>query len=587
MAVDTSITANSGKGRLFSFLGRARRASSQRRSWLVWVVAAILLLLVVPPFIQLISTSVVERALDGTVLGYTLENFENLFGSPQFGSNALNSTIFACGSAVFAIILGLTQAWIVERTNTPLRQYVFLFSVISLGIPDVLYTVSWILFFGKVGPFNTFIQSVFGLQGGLFDVYSMWGMIIIEGVGWAPLAYLLMSSVFTSIDASFEEAATMSGARIGTTIRRITLPLARPAVLAVALLIFIRTFEAFEVPVLVGIPGNVNVLTTAIYSEVQRVIPPNHGQAAAFALGLMLIVICLLYIYGQATREAKRFQTITGKGYRPRIINLGPMRYVAAAILVLFFVFLIVVPMSIIIWTSFLPFYQPFGTKAFSVMTLANYKFAFTSIAVRDSIINTLYLGVGSAVIAMGLAVAVAWFSARRYRGGWILDQLATIPIVFPSIVLGVALLMIFLRLPIAIYGTVFSIIIGTVIRMIPYGIRYAYAGILQVQNELEEASAMSGARGGTTFFRIILPLLAPVIATGALFIFLMSVRSLSLPLMLAGPRTEVLSVTLYNLWSNGQLPRTAAIGVLWTIFMMLVSIVFNILSKRSEMNVR
>lgn len=586
MAVDNAITPSSGQGGIPSSFGRTRRNASQRTSWFVWVTAAILFLLVVPPFIQLINTSVVKRALDGTFTGYSLENFFNLFGSPQFSSNALNSTIFACGSAVFAIILGVTQAWIVERTNTPLRKFVFLFSVISLGIPDVLYTVSWILFFGKVGPFNSFIQSVFGTDGPLFDVYSMWGMILIEGVGWAPLAYLLMSSVFTSIDASFEEASTMSGARIGTTIRRVTLPLARPAVLAVALLIFIRTFEAFEVPVLVGIPGNVNVLTTAIYSEIQRVIPPNHGQAAAFSIGLMLIVIGLLYVYGQATREAKRFQTITGKGYRPRIIDLGPMRYVAAGILVLFFFFLIVVPMSIIIWTSFLPYYQPFSAKAFSVMTLVNYEFALTAGDVRGSIVNTLYLGVGSAVLAMGLAVAVAWFSARRYRGGWLLDQLATIPIVFPSIVLGVALLMIFLRLPIAIYGTILSIIIGTVIRMIPYGIRYAYAGIMQVQSELEEASAMSGARSGTTFFKIILPLLAPVLATGALFIFLMAVRSLSLPLMLAGPRTEVLSVTLYTLWSNGQLPRTAAIGVLWTIFMMIISVAFNILSKRSKMSV-
>lgn len=263
------------------------------------------------------------------------------------------------------------------------------------------------------------------------------------------------------------------------------------------------------------------------------------------------------------------------------------MRYVTAAILVLFFVFIIVLPMSMIIWTSLLPYYRPFSLAALDTMTLKHYVSAFTSRDVRDSIGNTLYLGVGAALLTVVLSMLCAWFSVRRYKGGWLLDQLATIPIIFPSIVLGVALLRLYLSIPIALYGTVLSIIIGSVIRYIPYGMRYAYAGILQVHTELEEASSISGARQMTTFFRIVMPLITPALVTCALFIFLIAVRSLSLPIMLVGPNTQVLSVTLYVLWLDGRLPDTAAIGVVWTVFMMIVSAAFYVIGRRYGMTVR
>ncbi len=582
-----SATTVSGGGAKWWRSAGARR---QRSSWLVWVLAAILLAMVVPPFLYLLQTSFYNRSLDGTTLTYTLDHYIGLFTNPRFFEHALNSAWYSAGSALFAIVLGVIQAWIVERTNTPLRQYVFLFSVISLGIPDVLYTVSWILFFGRSGPFNAVMASITGANPGdpaFFDVYSVWGMIVIEGVGWTPLAFLLISSVFTSTDASFEEASTMSGATVRNTFRRITLPLAKPAVLAVAILIFIRTFESFEVPALVGVPGKFYVLTADIFTEVNRTMPPNYGVASAFALGLMLIVIGMLYFYGRATRRAEQFQTITGKGYRPRPLMLGKLRYATAAILVLFFFFIIVVPLSMIVWTSFQPFYRSFSVAALDTLTVKHYIAAFNSREVKESIFNTLYLGVGASLLTVAFSMICAYFSVRRYRGGWLLDQLATLPIIFPSIVLGVALLRVYLNIPIALYGTVLSIILGSVIRYIPYGMRYAYAGIMQVHTELEEASSISGARQMTTFFRVVMPLITPALVTCALFIFLIAVRSLSLPIMLAGPNTQVLSVTLYFYWLDGRLPVTAAIGVSWTAFMMIVSTIFYIVGRRTGMSVR
>jgi iron(III) transport system permease protein len=224
--------SKAGSGDKAVFAQRLPGTASQKSSWIVYVLLTLLILMVVPPLIQLLQTSLYDRSVDGQTLTFTLEHYLNLFVGTRFLELVLNTTWYSVGSALFAIVLGTMQAWIVERTNTPLRKYVFLFSVISLGIPDVLYTISWILFFGRSGPYNEIMMFLTGATEPVFSVFGLWGMIIIEGVGWTPLAFLLISSVFTSTDASFEEASTMSGATISSTFRRITLPLAKPAVLA-------------------------------------------------------------------------------------------------------------------------------------------------------------------------------------------------------------------------------------------------------------------------------------------------------------------------------------------------------------------
>ena len=313
----------------------------------VLLLAGVLLLMVVPPILYLIQTSFYTTTLLGARGDFTFDYWTGLFESPLFGRAVRNTAIYAVASALLAIVLGVGQAWIVERTDTPGRQYVFLFSIVSLGIPGVLYTVAWILIFGNSGPVNEALMWLTSSKEPVFRVYSLTGMIIIEAINWAPLAFLLTSSVFRSADASFEEASMMSGASIPRTFRDITLKLALPAVLAVALLIVIRAFESYEIPALVGMPGNVFVLTTEITTDYQTSIPPNHGRAGAFSMGLLAIVMVLLHFYGRLSRRAERYQTITGKGYRPRPIHLGRLRYLTAGFLILFFFTIIVLPVGI------------------------------------------------------------------------------------------------------------------------------------------------------------------------------------------------------------------------------------------------
>src|SRR6266576_843126 len=320
----------------------AGRTRSWRERWrlspLVVVLATILLILILPPTLYLVVTSFFSTRPDGSFDQFTLRFYQQLFSSPYFAASLGNTVVYAIGSALVAIVLGVVQALIVERTNTPGRQYVFLGAVVSLGIPHVLYVVAWLLLLGRTGPVNSAIADVFGAgDGPALNVYSMWGMILVEGIGFAPLTFLLMSAVLRSTDASFEEAALMAGAGPLKTFRSITLRLGLPGVLALMLLIGIRAFESFEVPALVGLAGNVTVLTTNIYQSSKNIGAINFGESGAYSVCLLFIVVLLLLWHNRLAHHAHQFQTITGKGYRPRMIDLGRWRYVAAALLLVIF----------------------------------------------------------------------------------------------------------------------------------------------------------------------------------------------------------------------------------------------------------
>jgi iron(III) transport system permease protein len=561
------------------------RAVGGPRFWLngspiVVCLILLLLLLIGPPLVYLVHASLHASRIDGSLGDLTVQFYRGLFANPRFADNFLNTLIYSCGSAALAVVIGTLQAWIVERTNTPLRSYAFLCAILSLSVPQVLYTVAWLLILGKSGPLNDVLRSIFRTDDAVFNVYSMGGMILIEGLTWAPLAFLMLSSILRSVDASLEEAAFMAGANVRQTFWRITLRLAMPAVAALLLLIVIRSFESFEIPALVGLPGRVRVLTTDIYEAVEKVFPPDYGQAAAFSVVLLIIVAIMLSFYSLLSKQ-RGYQTITGKGFRPRVTDLGRFRFVTSAILILFFVILIILPVSILVLASFQPFYERVGTAAFLHMTLSNYREVLNSGSLRDSIGNTLVLGATTATLVGMTSAVSAWLAVRRYRGAWILDQLATMPLAFPAMVLGLAFMQLYLVLPLPLYGQLAGIVIASLVLYLPYGMRYSYAGVLQISIELEEVAAISGASAVTIFVRIVLPLIAPAVVACWLFVFLITVRAVAMVILLAGPGSQVVAVTLFDLWSNGQTAELAAMGVAWMAFMTCIGLGFFAVARR------
>lgn len=564
----------------------ARAKSIPKFSPLVLGLILVLVALILPPVVYLIRSSLQEIEFDGSFGAFTLEHYRALVETDRLFPVILTSAVYAAGSAVVALALGGVQAWIVERTDTPLRGLVMIVSIVSLGIPSVLYTISFLLLLGKTGPLNQLLMWATGAGEPPFNVYSLHGMILIQGIEYTPLCFLLLSSVFRSTDAAFEEASMMSGAGIATTFRRITLKLVTPGIAALLILIFIRAFEAFETPALVGLPGRVHVMTNDIYQTMLD-IPPNYGEASAFSVVMLVIMVFLLRLYGNFSKHAEKYQTISGKGFRPRVMRIGPWRWLTTATLVALFSLLIVFPIGITLWVSFVPYYDGVNWEALARFSLANFRTVLFETSFASALGNTFILGIATASLVAAFTTLSAWLAVRRQPGAWLLDQLASAPLVFPAIVLAVAFLQFVLNVPFALYGTLLSIIIASMVQFMPFGMRYSYAGVLQIHRELEEASALSGAKAVTTFLRVVIPLVAPAIVTCWLFVFLMVSKAVSIPLLLAGPGSQVMAVTMFEMWQNGVAPELAALGIIWTAIMTAVSTVFFTASRRYGLSAR
>jgi iron(III) transport system permease protein len=561
--------------------GRWARLSARQQTILASILIVILCALVLPPFLFLLqgSITVAGPTQDAGEIG--LGNFEAVIRSRHFVATSVNSLVFAALSALVALVIGWVTAWIVERTNAPLKGLAYLTAIISLGTPYILYVTAWLLFFGKAGPVNHLYRTLTGSSDVLINIYSMPGMVLVEGFLWSPLAFLLVGATLRNANPELEEAARVHGAGVWDTIRRVTMRLSLPSILALSMLVFIRAIEAFEVPALVGLPGRISVLTTDIYSNMVARAPPDIGGASALSVLMLALVLVLLYIYGRLSRHAERFATITGKGFRPRPFDLGRLRAVAGGLLVLNFVLLLMVPMLMLVWVSLLPFFQPVTAAAFKLISLNNYRTVLDSGHV-ELLINTLLVAVATATIAVVLTFLGAWLAVRRGPGGWIIDRLATIPLVFPGLILGIAVMQVFLRVPIPLYGTLGILIWAFVINYLPYGMRYCSSGMLQIHRELEEAAAICGASALTRLRRIVAPLLAPALIAGWLFIFLMSTRVLSLAILLAGPSSQTMAVAMFDLWGNGQGTELAALGLMWSMLMALIAVVFYLVARRS-----
>jgi iron(III) transport system permease protein len=545
------------------------------------VVSIITAYLVLPPLYSVVQTSLFTTKLTGEIDEFTLRYYQDLIRELQVVGPFLNTVYFSVGSALLATMLGGSIAWIVTRTDSPLRGLGYFTAFASFGTPFILYTIGWLLLLGRAGPVNYWLKTLLDQSGPVINIYSLSGMIFIESLLWSPFVFLMLAAAFRSMDPSLEEASAVCGARVWQTMRRVSLRLMLPAFFSVMLLIFIRSFESFEIPALVGLPGDVRVLTTSIYLDAQK-LPPRYGSAGAFSVLLMFVVAGTLYLYFRVTRDGDRFHTITGKGYRPALVHLGRWRYLAGCALLLYSLVLLVLPFLIILWASLLPFYMQPSMEGIARFTMKNYITAIHFPKITDSIKNSILLGLGSASAVMVLTLLASWLLVRtKMRGRWLLDILTTLPLLFPGIVMGLAILRFYLFVPIPVYGTLWILLIAFVTRYIPYGIRYTHSGLLQLHKELEEAAYTAGASWSNCMRRIILPLVTPSFLGGWIFIFLLSAKELSMSVLLVSPQTPVVSVAIFELWENAQVGELAAFGVIWTVILVSIAIIYYLFARR------
>ena len=543
--------------------------------------AGILIYLAVLPLLMLLVGSFQAEVAPREFV-YTLKNYHAAYASEYTYSTFMNSLIFASGSAALSFLLGTLLAWLTERTNTPLRGIFVPIAVVPLILPGVLESIAWIFLLSpKFGYLNVWLMNLFGLQSPPFNVFSLPGMIWVHSVGQVPLAFLLMVAAFKSMDPSLEESAMMSGAATLQTLRRITLRLLMPTAASVLLILFVRTLESFETPALIGIPARIYVYTSEIFLAFNEY-PPDYGRGGALAVGLLLLSAVGVWMYTRATKEGKKFQTVTGKAFRPRQFDLGAWRWAGFGFLMTYFLFVVLLPFLVLFWASFLPFFAAPGWDALDKLSLDNYRYLYGFRPFWDAMKNSIILSTLTATVAMVLTSLVAWIVYKsRLPGSWILDFLAFVPITIPGIVMGMALILLYVAFPIPIYGTIWVLLIAYVTRYIPYGMRAASGSILQIHSELEEAAEASGASWWESFKRVTLPLLRPGLAAGWIYICIVSFREFSTSVLLATGESRVLSILLFTMFEQGQVTVVAAIGVLMIATLLTIVAVFYKLTGR------
>jgi iron(III) transport system permease protein len=513
---------------------------------------------------------------------FTFGNYQEAYGSGETLRLFWNSVQFAIGTSIFSFVVGTALAWMNERTNTPFKSLFYALSIIPLIIPGILFTVAWILLGSpKIGIVNLVLKTWFGVEAPLFDIYSMAGMIWVDGLHYSPMAFLLMSAAFRSMDPALEESAMMSGANVFQVAWRVTLRLSWPAVFATLLILFVRAIESFEVPALLGLPVGIQVFTSSIYQAVHKY-PSQVGLASAYAVTLLAITTVGVYFQSRLSSRGSKYATMTGKGFRPRQIDLGRWRYFTAGIFIVYFLLIVVLPFSVLLWSSFQKFYAVPSMQALQNLTLDPYRFIITYPNLTRSVVNSLLLAFGSATLIMLVTSVICWIVVKtKLPGRWLLDNVASLPMVFPGLVLGLAIMIFYLNFDIGVYGTIWIMFIAYVTRFMPYGLRYNTTSMLQIHKELEESAAMSGASWGTTFRRIILPLLKPGLVAGWIYVMIVSIRELSSSILLYSPGTEVVSIVIWELWENGQYVELSALGVMFILALLVLVMIAQWMGKR------
>jgi len=514
---------------------------------------------------------------------FTLQHYTTAYSDPQVFWMFFNTVVLAVTSTTLALLIAVFFAFLTERTDMPFRNLAWGLLLVPMAVPGILFAISWVFLLSpKIGLINIWLRSLLELFGielseGPLNIYSLWGMIFLEGIRGVTTVFLILVGAFRAMDPSLEEAARVSGASNRTSIFRIFIPMLTPALLAAGMYSFMTNLEALEIPIIIGFPARIYVFPTYIYFVSQRFMPPQYGLSAALGASFLIVSILLVYGYRRIVGQAGRFATITGKGYRPRLIALGKWRYPAFGAFVLYFILTIALPTLVLLWRSLVRYYVMPSWTALAQVTLKNYWEVFVEDQIIRALINTLTVGVATATLTMFLCLIVAWVVVRsKFKGRAVLDGLTFLPHAIPGVTIGIALIFVYLNPPLnslPLYGTIWIIVLGLTVGYTAFGSRTMNGAIAQIHNELEEAGKVSGAAWSTIMRRIILPLLLPAFVSGWIWVASHSLRSFSVPLILSSRDSLVLSVVMWDLWNNGRAGATAALGVLLIVALALLTI--------------
>ena len=521
---------------------------------------------------------------------FSTENYLALFGD-EFVLEVLENTfVFAVATTAVALAVGLPIAWITERTTIRPKALIYAMMTTGLLVPPIFIGMGWtFIAHERIGVFNKALMAIFGLDKGPINIETPVGMGLIEGLTLAPLAFVLSVQVFRTMNPALEEAALTSGLSFRRTLRKITLPLARPAILAALIYIFVIGLATFDIPAVIGLSSNIYVFSTYVFTEA---FPPDglpeYGIPAALGTAMIVVAALLTLWYVQMLRDSQRYQVITGKGYRATEIPIGKWAIACWTFISTYFCIGLMLPVLIVAFMAFQPYITPPTMEALQNATLLNFQEMNWEYVWRG-VKNTLILMVVTPPLILVFAFCVSWIVVRsRSQSRYVLEFGSFLPHTIPRVVISIGALMLSLYVVqnyIPLYGTVWILVIVYLIVWLPFGTRSLNSAMIQIHKELEEAAYTSGLTRTRTVGKVMVPLLRPTMLTVCIWTGLLIYREMTVAVFLVSQDNVTLPAIVWGRWTQGAPTSAAAITVLMMVALFPLMVVFWRFARRSRLS--
>jgi len=488
------------------------------------------------------------------------DNYADMLFDWRIIGNTLKVALFSTG---IAVTIGFILAWILTRTEIPGRAILERLIEIPFYVTPLVGALSWSILAAPQSGFLNQAWTYLGGSGSIVDIYTPMGVAWVMALFEGSVAFVMISAAMKSMDPALEEGSRVLGASKLRTMLRVTLPLVAPGVLGAAIFVFAEMLGSFAAALVLGIPGHFYVITTAIW-ELTLSYPPDYGRASALGISLFVIMFATLAVYRWLVSKGA-YSTISGKAFRPRRMEMGRWTWVLAAFCWFYVLVSVLLPLGALLLTSFERFATVLMHQA--QFTVQNYITAFSLASVRDAIVNSLILGVGTASIGVLVMVLLVWIIYRsRVPGAGIIEYIVMFPQAVPRMVFGLAILWAWLNMPVSLYGSLWLLGIGYFTVLLPLGVRTLAGVVLQVDKSLEECARVCGASWTHQLRTVTLPLLKPGILAAWLLLFIASVRELGVSIYLMGPNSKVIAPAIVSSWSSAGTELTAAMAVIQTL---------------------
>ena len=529
-----------------------------------------------------------RTGVPGQASDYSLKNYAAILADPYTYKVMWTTLYFSAVTIAVAVPLGFVFAWLVERTDMPYKSLAM--SLLSIGIlfPTFLKAMGWVfLLHPRIGVINIFLMQLFGLAKAPLNIATLTGIGWVQGLTLTPLAYVMISAALKSMNPSLVEAASVHGVSQWRTLVRIELPLIWPALFSAVIWMFTVAIAAFDVPGVIGMANNIFTFSTAIYFMIN---PneglPRYGLSGAYGTIMVGLSLILMIPYFIALKQSHKYQIISGKAYQPRPVELGRWRWIAWAVLGLYFTLAFVLPLMAIFWVSLLPYVQAPSWQALSTLTFERYSTAAFDSAILGAAMNTVLLMVAVPTLIVLICAAVSWIVTRsKLRWRVALDAVAFLPHPVPNLLfaLAIAYLALLVSNVVPLYGTIFVIMAVYVICWISFGTRVLNNSMIQVHRELEEAAQVGGASSFKILAKIIVPLIKPGLIYTWIWTSLSAYRELTMAVFLSSPKSQVLSTYIWGQWHGGGLGDAAAIAIMMIAVMSPVVTSFWIYARKQQ----